>query len=100
MYIYQLIKETDVRRSSSSRGCSPPARRWTTSATRRDKEITFVLPVYYREGITKAPSDKSFSVEFCYGRPLLPGATSIHPVSITRFPSFRTQTLENLSHYL
>ena len=24
----------------------------------------------------------------------------IHPVSITRFPSFRTQTLENLSHYL
>ena len=26
--------------------------------------------------------------------------TSIHPVSITRFPSFRTQTLENLSHYL
>ena len=25
---------------------------------------------------------------------------SLHPVSITRFPSFRTQTLENLSHYL
>ena len=24
----------------------------------------------------------------------------IHPVSITRFPSFRTQPLENLSHYL
>ena len=24
----------------------------------------------------------------------------MHPVSITRFPSFRTQTLENLSHYL
>ena len=23
-----------------------------------------------------------------------------HPVSVTRFPSFRTQTLENLSHYL
>ena len=26
--------------------------------------------------------------------------TDIHPVSITRFPCFRTQTLENLSHYL
>ena len=25
---------------------------------------------------------------------------SLHPVSVTRFPSFRTQTLENLSHYL
>ena len=24
----------------------------------------------------------------------------LHPVSVTRFPSFRTQTLENLSHYL
>ena len=24
----------------------------------------------------------------------------VHPVSITRFPSFRTQTLENLSRYL
>ena len=24
----------------------------------------------------------------------------VHPVSVTRFPSFRTQTLENLSHYL
>ena len=27
-------------------------------------------------------------------------AEEIPPVSITRFPSFRTQTLENLSHYL
>ena len=27
-------------------------------------------------------------------------ANTIHPVSITRFPSFRTQTLDNLSHYL
>ena len=26
--------------------------------------------------------------------------TYLHPVSVTRFPSFRTQTLENLSHYL
>ena len=25
---------------------------------------------------------------------------SLHPVSVTRLPSFRTQTLENLSHYL
>ena len=25
---------------------------------------------------------------------------SLHPVSVTRFPSFRTQTLESLSHYL
>ena len=24
----------------------------------------------------------------------------LHPVSVTRFPSFRTQTLESLSHYL
>ena len=24
----------------------------------------------------------------------------VHPVSVTRFPSFRTQPLENLSHYL
>ena len=27
-------------------------------------------------------------------------ARMIHPVSVTRFLSFRTQTLENLSHYL
>ena len=27
-------------------------------------------------------------------------AVAIHPVSVTRFPSFRTQTLENLSRYL
>ena len=25
---------------------------------------------------------------------------TVHPVSVTRFPSFRTQPLENLSHYL
>ena len=25
---------------------------------------------------------------------------AVHPVSVTRFPSFRTQPLENLSHYL
>ena len=25
---------------------------------------------------------------------------SVHPVSVRRFPSFRTQPLENLSHYL
>ena len=24
----------------------------------------------------------------------------IHPVSVARFPSFQTQPLENLSHYL
>ena len=24
----------------------------------------------------------------------------VHPVSVRRFPSFRTQPLENLSHYL
>ena len=34
------------------------------------------------------------------GNPHLEISTRIHPVSITRFPSFRTQTLENLSHYL
>ena len=28
------------------------------------------------------------------------GHALLHPVSITRFPSFRTQPLENLSHYL
>ena len=28
------------------------------------------------------------------------GKIELHPVSVTRFPSFRTQTLENLSHYL
>ena len=28
------------------------------------------------------------------------GTAHLHPVSITRFPSFRTQTLENLSRYL
>ena len=27
-------------------------------------------------------------------------AAGLHPVSVTRFPSFRTQTLENLSRYL
>ena len=38
------------------------------------------------------------------GRGALPGADPppcpVHPVSVRRFPSFRTQPLENLSHYL
>ena len=29
-----------------------------------------------------------------------PGAGLVHPVSVRRFPSFRAQPLENLSHYL
>ena len=32
--------------------------------------------------------------------PMLYFDVEIHPVSVTRFPSFRTQTLENLSRYL
>ena len=36
----------------------------------------------------------------CAAWPLCVAARPIHPVSITRFPSFRTQTLENLGHYL
>ena len=28
------------------------------------------------------------------------GGIVLHPVSVRRFPSFRTQPLENLSHYL
>ena len=34
---------------------------------------------------------------FFLTKPLILG---LHPVSITIFPSFRTQTLDNLSHYL
>ena len=32
--------------------------------------------------------------------PDLPYRSQVHPVSVTRFPSFRSQTLENLSRYL
>ena len=42
-------------------------------------------------------------VEDKYVRQAITQATTnsmIHPVSVRRFPSFRTQPLENLSHYL
>ena len=42
------------------------------------------------------------SLKSCEGKSAQTASTkySVHLVSITRFPSFRTQTLENLSHYL
>ena len=33
-------------------------------------------------------------------RPVRQDIRQVHPVSVRRFPSFRTQPLENLSHYL
>ena len=52
---------------------------------------TIIIMTYGRPGEGESPGDE----EEHDG-----GELRLHPVSVRRFPSFRTQPLENLSHYL